>query len=48
MEVGWLLFVGSWSAGGPCDVMLGVFPAWDGVFGGVCVGEWVYWDVFGG
>ena len=32
MVVGCLLFVCSWSAGGPCNVMLGVVPAWDRVF----------------
>ena len=31
MVVGCLLFVCSWSAGGPCNVMLGVVPAWDRV-----------------
>ena len=41
MVVGRLLFVCSWSAGGPCDVMLGVVPAWDRVFswGGGCLRE---------
>ena len=35
--VGCLLFVCSWSAGGPCNVMLGVVPAWDRVFLGEAV-----------
>ena len=40
MVVGCLLFLCSWSAGGLCDVMLGVVPAWDRVFfGGGCLGE---------
>ena len=41
--VGCLLFVCSWSAGGPCNVMLGVVPTWDRLFffwgGGGCLGE---------
>ena len=46
MLVGCLLFVCSWSARGPCNVTLGVVPAWDRVlffFGGVGLfgGGWV-------
>ena len=43
MVVGCLLFVCSWSAGSPCDVMLGIVPAWDRVVlfwgEGGCLGE---------
>ena len=42
VAVGWLLFVRSWSAGGACDVVLGVVPAWDGGFLGCLFGGgWV-------
>ena len=41
--VGCLLFVYSWSARSPCDVMLGIVPAWDRVVlfwgEGGCLGE---------
>ena len=32
MAVECLLFVCSWSAGGPCNVMLRVVPSWDRLF----------------